>query len=91
MVATPDITKTEPAGVQPPKRGPGRPRKNPLPPVVTPDAVAAETALPEPATPARTWQDDRIGFEVDPRAEAIGFDDGRTYRCADGVIVERLT
>lgn len=97
MVAKPDITKTDLApstagelAPPPVKRRPGRPRRHPLPLAeVTPDVVAAELApvAPQPAKPA----DDRIGDEVDPRAEAIGFDDGRTYRCADGVIVERLT
>ena len=99
MVATPDITKTNPAASAasepaPAKRRPGRPRKHPLPAAtVTPDIVAAEVAaVAEPARPAPAAPaDDRIGDEVDPRAEAIGFDDGRTYRCDGGKIVERLT
>jgi hypothetical protein len=107
MVAKPDITKTEPAtntaaelALPPVKRRPGRPRKHPLPLAeVTPDVVAAAIATAAAAidspvvAPEKSAEpaDDRIGDEVDPRAEAIGFDDGRTYRCDGGVIVERLT
>ena len=100
-----DPATTTPGGPVPPpvKRRPGRPRKHPLPaPVVTPDTVAAEVVPtgeldPPPEAPVTRVDpltvpaDERIGVEVDPRAEAIGFDDGRTYRCDGGVIVERLT
>lgn len=71
----------------PAKRGPGRPRK------VVPDAPAAETKIDEPPkeTPVETPSDDRIGEEVDPAVEFLSFPDGREYRCADGVITERVT
>lgn len=103
MVAKPDLIKTDPAEPAPVKRRPGRPRKHPLPDFpVTPDTVAAEVAPsgeldPPPPTPSTRVDpltvpaDERVGVEVDPRAEAIGFDDGRTYRCKNGKIVERLT
>lgn len=80
------------AAEQPVKRRPGRPRKNPLPPPVetppSPDTVAAEV---EPATaPKAEPEDERIGLEVHPLASHVGYDDGRNYRCKDGVIVELI-
>lgn len=103
IVKTDPVANTA-ADAAPVKRRPGRPRKHPLPaPPVTPDTVAAEVVVPSgeldpppsaPSTrvdPLLVPADERIGAEVDPRAEAVGFDDGRTYRCKDGVIVERLT
>lgn len=84
---------------QPVKRRPGRPRKNPLPAEaaaqVTPDSVAVETeavaAVEEPVAKPVEPADERIGIEVHPLASHIGYDDGRTYRCAGGAIVERLS
>lgn len=62
---------------QPTKRSPGRPRK----------AATTDVGFtPAPAFPP----DERIGLEVDPTATQVGFDDGRTYRCEDGKIVERI-
>jgi hypothetical protein len=85
--------ETSEAGAeQPVKRRPGRPRKNPAPPAkspATPDTVAAEVEPVEVAKAAA--EDERIGAEVHPLATAVGFDDGSTYRCEDGKIVERLT
>lgn len=65
---------------QPVKRAPGRPRK------VESDEKPAEK-------PAQQFPvDERIGLTVsDDRWEAIGFDDGRSYRVENGVIVERVS
>jgi hypothetical protein len=66
---------------QPVRRGPGRPRKNPVPPPAT--EVVAEAPVGK--------SDPRIGEEVaDERWLAISFPDGNQYRCEDGKIVERL-
>lgn len=73
----------------PVRRGPGRPRK------VVPDAPAVDAKADEPPkeSPAEKARpsDDRIGEEVDPAVEFLSFEDGREYRCADGVITERVT
>lgn len=79
---------------QPVKRGPGRPRKQPAPPAepaeVTPDAVAAETVQDdEPAK--KSDADPRIGSKCDPAWSSVGYDDGSTYRCENGKIVERTS
>lgn len=77
----------------PVKRGPGRPRKYPLPesaPAATrePPVVTRE---PSPRTDTSPRQDDpRIGLEVHPDSTAVGFDDGSQYRAAGGFIVEKL-
>lgn len=77
---------------QPVKRGPGRPRKQPTPPVesaeVTPDSVAAETA--QTAEAAEQPDDERIGLSVHPGTEEVSFGDGSRYRCKDGKVVERV-
>lgn len=59
---------------QPVKRGPGRPRK-------------PGTNL---ATDTSDESDPRIGQSCDPGWSGVGYDDGSTYRCEDGVIVERV-
>lgn len=60
----------------PVKRGPGRPRKNPLP-------------APKDEAPSAS-DDPRIGTLVHETATAVGFDDGSQYRVSEGVIVEKL-
>lgn len=78
---------------QPVKRGPGRPRKQQ--PVAeparetTPDTVAAETSQDE-VSAEKVNDDPRIGSECDPAWSSVGYDDGRTYRCENGKIVERV-
>lgn len=58
----------------PVRRGPGRPRQ-----------VQLETKVKSPSDP----DDPRIGQECDPSWSSVGYD-GATYRCEDGVIVERV-
>lgn len=77
----------------PVKRGPGRPRKYPLPEqvpaavrepeLVTDKKPSAHTDTSEPGDP-------RIGLEVHPNSTAVGFDDGSQYRAVNGFIVEKL-
>jgi hypothetical protein len=61
----------------PVKRGPGRPRK---------------TVAPEPTeVEVPTDSDDpRIGQSVPELWTNVGYDDGREYRCENGVIVEKV-
>lgn len=79
-----------PEETQPPKRGPGRPRKVPA---ATPSAA---DSAPQPADEWKTNApvfpaDERIGQHVDdPNWTAIVFQDDRQYRVEDGVIVERV-
>jgi len=74
---------------QPVKRGPGRPRKQQPAPDPTPDVVAAEVAAVE--KPAKKNDDPRIGMDCDPSWSSVGYgDDGSTYRCENGKIVERV-
>jgi len=77
---------------QPVKRGPGRPRKQPVPvepAEVTPDTVAVETVRAD--TPAeQPAGDERIGLAVHPGTEEVSFGDGSRYRCEDGKTVERI-
>lgn len=79
-----------PEETQPPKRGPGRPRKVPVA-----SASVADSAPP----PADEWKtsapvfpaDERIGQHVDdPSWTAISFPDDRQYRIENGVIAERV-
>uniref|UniRef100_UPI003F491F27 hypothetical protein n=1 Tax=Pseudonocardia sp. CA-138482 TaxID=3240023 RepID=UPI003F491F27 len=73
-----------PEETPPAKRGPGRPRKTPVPPA-EPEAAADEwRTAPAPA-------DDRLGAEVGASAEFVSFPDGREYRCEGGRIVERVS
>jgi hypothetical protein len=62
----------------PARRGPGRPRKT----QEEPESAKAE----RPSDP----DDPRIGQSCHPDFSGIGYDDGATYRCENGVIVERL-
>lgn len=71
---------------QPVKRGPGRPRKTVVQPAEASASSDAWKTSDKPVFPP----DDRIGEDVDPRATQVGFDDGRTYRCENGKIVERV-
>jgi hypothetical protein len=64
----------------PVKRGPGRPRK--VQPAATPEPKAPEIKS-DPDDP-------RIGEFVHEGAHWISFPDGKEYRCADGVITERV-
>lgn len=79
-----------PEETQPPKRGPGRPRKVPVAKPLAVDnspAPADEWKTSPPAPPA----DERIGQKVaDDRWSSISFPDGREYHCENGVIVERV-
>lgn len=79
---------------QPVKRGPGRPRKQPIPeyvPVtVVSEAVAEVTPEVVPDVPVDE-SDPRIGQSCDAAWSGVGFDDGCSYRCEDGVVVERVT
>lgn len=68
----------------PVKRGPGRPRKQPPP---EPDSAAAESVTKQPAPEN---DDPRIGQPCDSAWSGIGYDDGTSYRCENGVIVERV-
>lgn len=61
----------------PVRRGPGRPRK------------AQETELVE-SEPKSDPDDPRIGQECPKDWSGVGYDDGHTYRCENGVIVERV-
>lgn len=71
----------------PVKRGPGRPRKIQVEAQVevNPEVVAEETKPAVKADPSDEW----IGQAVDEGVHGIMLPDGREYRCADGVIVER--
>jgi hypothetical protein len=74
---------------QPVRRGPGRPRKNP----VTAPLVGStpEQAVEEVAPPAEKASDDpRIGQECPVDWSAVGYGDGTSYLCKDGKIVERV-
>lgn len=76
---------------EPVKRGPGRPRKQPVPvepAEVTPDTVTAATVAAD--EPAEQADDERIGLEVSPGTEEVSFGDGSKYRCEDGKLVERV-
>lgn len=77
----------------PVKRGPGRPRKHPLPEPVP--EIVQEDAPEEPVSEAPTEKptksdDPRIGMEVHPTASHVGFDDGTQYLAAGGVITKRV-
>lgn len=63
--------------ITPLKRKPGRPRKVPLP------TEESETVPSDPDDP-------RIGQSCDTAWSGIGYDDGTSYRCENGVIVERV-
>lgn len=69
---------------QPVKRAPGRPRKVPVErPGVVEEVPVEGSPLFEP--------DERVGQKVDDeRWVSISFDDGRSYRVENGVIVERV-
>ena len=67
------------------KRGPGRPRKNPI----APPAATQEPARVEPAA-TQFDPDERIGLPVDDAASAISYPDGREYRCENGQIAARI-
>jgi hypothetical protein len=88
-----------PEETQPPKRGPGRPRKvqaavvapsvEPVPTELAPPADEWKTSAPTaPAFPP----DERIGQTVDnPAWTSISYSvDDRQYRIENGVIVERV-
>lgn len=60
----------------PVRRGPGRPRK-------------VQETEPEPEITSDP-DDPRIGKKCPPDWSGVGYDDGTTYRCENGVIVERL-
>lgn len=85
-----------PEETQPPKRGPGRPRKVQAAVV----APSAEVAPPEAdAPPPDEWKtpesakfppDERIGQHVGSGYSSISYSDDRQYRIEDGVIVERV-
>lgn len=73
--------------ITPVKRGPGRPRKHPLPePTAAPEQVPAKA---EPVS-EKDSGDPRIGQTCHPDWSGIGYDDGTSYRCENGVIVERV-
>lgn len=76
---------------QPVKRGPGRPRKQPAPDPVqeAPSEAAAEAEAPEADVPVDP-SDPRIGQKCHPSWSGIGYDDGTSYRCENGKIVERV-
>lgn len=74
----------------PVKRGPGRPRKHPLPETV-PDADAPEAPTPDaPVEKPEKSDDPRIGMEVHSTATHVGFDDGTQYHAENGVITKRV-
>lgn len=77
--------------VQPAKRSPGRPRKTPaVKPAPAAESEPVKVVESEPAKP-KFPSDERIGKPVDDlRWTEIGFDDGRSYRIENGVIVERI-
>lgn len=76
---------SNPEVAKPVKRAPGRPRKIA---VKAAEEVADVWKTPDPMEfPA----DERVGQRVaDDRWTSISFDDGRSYRVEDGVIVERV-
>lgn len=70
----------------PAKRGPGRPRKQPVVPTADDATEGADQGRKDiPSDP----NDERIGMPVDPRWLTVGYSDGGQYRCEDGFIVER--
>ena len=76
--------------VVPVKRGPGRPRKVPLP-VPTPDDSSDYRIKHDQPEPSKSDPEDpRIGQPCDPGWSGVGFGDGSSYRCEGGFIVERL-
>lgn len=76
--------------ITPVKRGPGRPRKHPLPePVPAPENEEFKSAESKKAAPSDP-NDPLIGQSCDSSWSGIGFSDGSTYRCEDGTIVERM-
>lgn len=77
----------EDAESQPVKRGPGRPRKVAAPKVDVSPPDEWKTSDPEPAA---VPVDPRIGQSCDPSWSSVGYSDGSTYRCENGVIVERV-
>lgn len=79
---------SSPEVAKPVKRAPGRPRKTPV------VAKAAEEVADVWKTPdpVKFPPDERVGQQVaDERWTSIGFEDGRSYRVEDGVIVERTS
>jgi hypothetical protein len=71
-----------PEAAQPAKRRPGRP-----PGVVTVRKVRSDTAVDDAPVDE---SDPRIGQLCDPNWLSVGYDDGSTYRCENGKIVERV-
>lgn len=65
----------------PVRRGPGRPRK-----VQETEPAQPELKVERPSDP----DDSRIGQECPVGWSNVGYGDGTTYRCEDGVIVERV-
>jgi hypothetical protein len=74
---------------QPAKRGPGRPRKAPVE-AAQPEKVQELISQPEKPEVKFDSSDEWIGQAVDEGVHGIMLPDGREYRCADGVVVERL-
>lgn len=72
----------------PVRRGPGRPRKNPLP---DPPPVSTETdADGRAGPPPSDSSDPRIGTECHPLATQVGFEDGSIYEAEDGYLTKRV-
>lgn len=82
----PDIETAQPA-----KRGPGRPRKSAAAKVESSTNVEPVEDAWKTPVPTKLPPDERVGQQVaDDRWTSIGFDDGRSYRIENGVIVERI-
>lgn len=79
----------------PVRRGPGRPRKNPIEPTSeveaspTGEAEATEEGTQSPPPPSDP-SDPRIGVECHPLATQVGFDDGSVYEAEGGFLIKRL-
>jgi hypothetical protein len=74
----------------PAKRGPGRPRKVQVEAQVEiqqPEEVLEAKKPDVPSDP----DDPRIGQECDPSWSSVGFSGEGTYRCENGVIVEKVS
>lgn len=76
---------SSPGADQPVKRRPGRPRK------IEQQEVPTPREIPEATQSTRFPADDWIGrTAADAAGVVVAFSDGRQYRIADGVIVERV-
>lgn len=84
----------------PVRRGPGRPRKHPLPETPAPSTEVSETPAPsiekpEPKKAAKPPPEDpsdpRIGLECHLTASHVGFEDGSLYEAKDGFVVKRVS